>query len=146
MDDAEDTTVIAAQAHINGELAFDGEAKVIGIVEGKITAKGGLHVDERGICKAQIEVDNILVDGSIEGDVTAKQRVQLNSAGKIIGNVVAEKLITAEGASIVGHVKIGADPSSSVEARVSTQTVEKEPLTTLNDSIESPEPTPASTY
>ena len=108
MAESGETTVIAAETQIKGELTFDGAARIIGRVEGKITAKGDLHVDQRGQCKAQIEADNVQVDGSIEGDVNAAHRVQLNAAGKIQGDVVAEKMVTAEGASIIGHVNIGA--------------------------------------
>lgn len=102
-----DTTVIAAETHIKGELIFEGEARVLGTVEGKILAKGNLVVAERGVCRAQIEADNIQVDGSIEGDVIAGQRLQLSAQGRIKGDIVAEKLVTAEGASINGHVSVG---------------------------------------
>lgn len=107
MAESGETTVIAAETQIKGELTFDGAARIIGRVEGKITAKGDLHVDQRGQCKAQIEADNVQVDGTIEGDVNASHRVQLNAQGKIQGDIVAEKMVTAEGASITGHVNIG---------------------------------------
>jgi len=107
MEDSTNTTIIAAMAQIKGELVFEGAALVIGKVEGKISANGDLHVDERGICNASINASNVQVDGSIEGDVTAAQRMQLNAQGRIKGDIVAEKLITAEGASIQGHVNVG---------------------------------------
>ena len=40
----ETTTVIAAEAQIKGELIFQGAASILGKVDGKITAKGNLHV------------------------------------------------------------------------------------------------------
>ena len=108
MAESGDTTVIAAEAQIKGELVFEGQARIIGKVEGKIKTTGDLHVEERGECKAQVEANNVQVDGTIEGDVTASQRVQLNAQGKIQGDIVAVKMVTAEGATIVGHVNVGA--------------------------------------
>ncbi len=103
----ETTTVIAAEAQIKGELIFQGTARILGKVDGKITAKGNLHVAERGTCKAQIDADDVQVDGTIEGNVTATQGVQLNASAQVRGDIVAEKMITAEGATIVGHVNVG---------------------------------------
>lgn len=129
MDDSGEMTVIAAETQIKGELEFEGAARIIGKVEGRITAKGDLHVDERGTCKATVEAANIQVDGIIEGDVNASERVQLNAQGRIHGDIVAQKLITAEGATIMGHVNIGLgankgerrtapSPAKAVEAAV----------------------------
>lgn len=107
MAESGETTVIAVETQIKGEMNFKGTARVFGTIDGKVVAKGDLHVAERGVCNAQIEADNVHVDGSIEGDVTATAGVQLNASSRVKGNIVAEKMITAEGAAIVGHVNIG---------------------------------------
>ncbi len=113
MADSNEATVIAGGTQIKGELVFEGSARVIGQVEGKVIAKGDLHVAEQGMCRAQIEAENVQIDGTVEGDLTAAQRVQLNEHGKIQGDLVAEKLVTAEGASIIGHVQVGRGVSAS---------------------------------
>ena len=50
-----------------------------------------------------------MIDGMIEGNVRAAQRLQLNSKARLKGDIVAERLSTEEGASIVGHVTVGPD-------------------------------------
>ena len=135
MADSGESTIIANETHIKGELRFDGQARIVGSVEGKIVAHGDLIVAEQGTCKAEIDAENVQVDGAIEGDVKAGQRIQLNSKGRIQGDIVAQKLVTAEGAAIVGHVNVGPsagqapakdkaassrapDPAKAVEAAV----------------------------
>jgi len=90
-------------------MRFDRTARVLGKFEGKITAKGELQVAQGGLCKAEIQAANVTVDGTIEGDVVASERVHLNANAKVKGNVTADKLIMAEGASLFGQVAIGAE-------------------------------------
>jgi len=127
MAESGETTVIAAEANIKGELTFEGQACIIGKVEGKIKTTGDLHVEERGECKAEIEANNVQVDGTIEGNVTACQRVQLNAQGKIHGDIVAVKMVTADGATIVGHVNVGSKATGSLRTadRPSTKVATK---------------------
>ena len=109
MADESQVTIIGSDTHIKGEMSFDRSCKLLGKFEGTITAKGQLHVADGASCKAQVEAGEITVDGTIEGNVTAKERIQLNAKARIQGDVVASKLIVAEGASFNGHVSVGPD-------------------------------------
>lgn len=103
------TTVIGPDTHIKGEMVFDSTARILGTFEGKIVAKGEVQIGEGAACKASVEGINVIVDGLIEGDVLARERVQLNNKARVIGDVVANTLVVAEGASFVGNVRVGAD-------------------------------------
>jgi len=109
MADESQMTIIGSDTHIKGEMSFDRSCKLLGKFEGTITAKGQLHVADGASCKAEVEAGEINVDGSIEGNVTAKEKIQLNAKAQIRGDVVASKLIVAEGASFNGHVSVGPD-------------------------------------
>lgn len=104
-----ETTVIAADTHITGQMSFERSARIVGKFEGKVTAKGELQVAETAQCKAEVEAQNVVVDGHIEGNVTAREKVQLNSKAKITGDIVADKLVVAEGASFYGNCAVGPD-------------------------------------
>ncbi len=103
------TTVIGPDTHIKGEMVFDSTARILGTFEGKIIAKGEVQIGDGAACKASVEGVNVIVDGLVEGDVLARERVQLNQKARIIGDVVANTLVVAEGASFVGNVRVGAD-------------------------------------
>lgn len=103
------TTIIGADTHIKGEMSFDNTARLLGTFEGKIAAKGELHVADGASCRAEVEASRVNVDGSVEGDVTARERVQLNAKATMRGDLVAAKLVVAEGATFVGHVTVGPD-------------------------------------
>lgn len=102
------TTVIAPGTIVKGEMTFENVAHIEGKFEGKITAKGELRVAESAVCAAEVAAGNIVVDGRIEGNLKAAERIQLNAKAKLRGDIVAKKLVMAEGACIEGHVSVGA--------------------------------------
>ena len=103
------TTTLGADARIVGELTFESNARILGNFEGRIVSKGELQIAENANCKATIEVGRLQLDGSVEGDITARERLELTAKAKVKGNIVAPRLVVAEGASIVGHVTVGAE-------------------------------------
>lgn len=115
-------TIIGADATFKGELQFDSAAKVLGKVEGSITSKGKVNVAAGSRCKASVSAKEVSVEGHIEGNVQATDRVELQPKGKITGDVVAARMSMADGAAIVGHCRIGVDAGDSAAARAASAT------------------------
>lgn len=107
------TTVIGPDTFIKGEMSFDNTARLLGRFEGKISAKGELQVAEGATCNAAVEASRVTVDGSVEGDMIARERVALNAKSSMKGDLVAAKLAVAEGAVYVGHVTVGPDAAKA---------------------------------
>jgi cytoskeletal protein CcmA (bactofilin family) len=100
-------TIIGADAKFKGDLTFDSSAKVLGQIEGSIASKGIIHVAGGSLCKAAVNAKEVAVEGHIEGNVQATDRVELRPKGRITGDIVATRMSMADGASIVGHCRIG---------------------------------------
>jgi cytoskeletal protein CcmA (bactofilin family) len=100
-------TIIGADANFKGELNFDSAAKFLGKFEGSITSKGRVHVADGSNCKATVKAKEISVEGHIEGNVEATDRLELKPKGTIVGDVTAARMVMADGASIDGHCRIG---------------------------------------
>ncbi len=47
------------------------------------------------------------MEGLVDGNVEAEDRVELKPTGKIMGDVVAKRMTMADGATLEGHVRIG---------------------------------------
>ena len=119
-------TTIGADARFVGELTFESNARVLGNFEGRIVSKGELQIAENATAKATIEVGRLQLDGSVDGDVTARERLELTAKAKVKGNIVATRLVVAEGATIVGHVTIGAE--SGIKSDGEAAAFETKPL------------------
>lgn len=104
-----ESTVIGSDARFKGEMAFDGTAKILGQFEGTIIAGGEIEIGPGARCKAAIEATSILVDGIVDGNVTGHDKVQLTANANLHGDLVAKTLVIAEGASFVGHCRVGAE-------------------------------------
>lgn len=103
------TTVIGPDTHIKGEMVFDSTARILGTFEGRVIAKGEIQIGEGAACKASVEGAVVIVDGLIEGDVQARERVQLNAKARVVGDIVAATLVVAEGACFTGNCRVGGD-------------------------------------
>lgn len=109
MADNREITVIGADTHIKGEMSFGSTARVLGTFEGTISAKGEIQIAEGATCRASIEAGTISIDGVVEGNVTAHEKLLLNQKARMKGDLVAATLIVAEGAQFSGHVSVGGE-------------------------------------
>ncbi|QOI99416.1 MAG: polymer-forming cytoskeletal protein [Phycisphaeraceae bacterium] len=100
-------TIIGRDARFKGEMAFDNSCKILGSFEGRIVSQGEIHIADGASCKASIEAKSVMVEGIVEGDVMARERLSLTAKAKVRGDIVAAALVVAEGASFVGQCKVG---------------------------------------
>ncbi|MCB9844373.1 MAG: polymer-forming cytoskeletal protein [Phycisphaeraceae bacterium] len=117
MPDQNVATVIGADTTIKGEMTFESTAKLLGTIEGQVIAKGEFQVADGAICRAAVEAGKVIIDGTVEGNVTARDRVELSTKARLKGDLVAAKLVVAEGASFVGHCRIGPEVSAGSNGR-----------------------------
>lgn len=112
---ATERTVIGATATIRGDIALEGDAQILGCVEGRLEVGGSLEVGPDAVIRAQILCGEMTVEGEVEGDVLAEGSVTLGSNATLNGDVFAEQLTVPAGATCKGMVSIG--PAAAEEAR-----------------------------
>jgi len=100
-------TILGADSNFKGEMSFETAAKILGRFEGSINAKGRVNVADGSKCKAAVKAKEVSVEGHIEGNVDAGDRVELKPKGSIVGDISAARMTMADGASIDGHCRIG---------------------------------------
>ena len=66
-----------------GSLTFDGDLTLAGPVEGELHATGDVAVENGSTVKAVIEGNNVSVQGSVTGNVTARGRLSLSGSGTL---------------------------------------------------------------
>src|SRR5262245_19533317 len=109
-------TVIGADTHIKGDMTFESTARLLGTFEGRISSKGELQVASGATCRAAVEASKVMIDGELEGNLTARERVELTAKAKVKGDLIASRLVVAEGAAFVGHLTVGPDAAKSMGA------------------------------
>jgi len=99
---------------IKGEITGSEDIFIDGEVHGQIRiAEGKVTVGPSGRLAANVEAREIVVRGKVKGDLNARERVQIDSGGSIIGDVVTRRIAIDDGGEVRGHV----DTTRSEERR-----------------------------
>lgn len=107
-------TVIARGVTMEGNFQGQGDVVVDGCVKGSLTTTGSLTVGSEAVLEAEVRAAEAAVAGTIQGNVTIANRLEVRSTAKIIGDVTAQIIAIEAGASIQGRFLIGA---KSVETK-----------------------------
>lgn len=83
---------------IKGDLSFKGSFRIDGHFKGKIDSDSLLIIGEKGKVEADVKIGYIIINGEIKGNIQAKDKVEINSQGRVIGTIITPKLIVEEGA------------------------------------------------
>lgn len=101
------TAIIGRSIQIKGELTGNEDLTIDGTVEGKIELKeNSLTIGPNGKIKADINAKAVTITGEVHGNVTAEEKVEIRETGKLRGDIVAPRLVIAEGAFFKGSVEM----------------------------------------
>jgi cytoskeletal protein CcmA (bactofilin family) len=95
--------VIGSKTQFKGEITGTEPVLVEGLVEGTIRITGPLRVGPGGTVKATVSAKSVVVAGEIVGDCHATDRVEIEAAGKLNGNIRAPRVVIVEGATFRGN-------------------------------------------
>lgn len=100
------TTLIAGGTEIEGDIRFRGNVHIEGSIKGNIISNDGkLQLIEGSNVDGNITAANILVNGKVNGDVYATEKLQLSAKAEIKGDVYYEVMEMVAGASINGKME-----------------------------------------
>ena len=99
-------TVIGKDAVVKGELTSENDMLIEGRVEGKIRGAHRVVIGESGNVQAQVQARVVSVRGEVHGDCEATKTVEITATGKVFGNISAEAIVVAEGATFRGSSKM----------------------------------------
>ena len=98
--------VLNSDVEIKGNLKFSGELTFEGKLDGEINTEGTLNLGDTAVVNGNINVNSIVVRGKVNGNVTAKDRVEIKSKAELFGDVRATKLVIEEGVTFVGKTEV----------------------------------------
>jgi cytoskeletal protein CcmA (bactofilin family) len=100
-------TFIGKSIVIKGELWCSEDLYIDGQVEGTIDPKGHrLTVGPTGRVKANVTACAVVVQGKLEGNIQASDRVDLKQSAVVMGDIATQRISIDEGAYFKGSVNI----------------------------------------
>ena len=97
-----DGTVITGDVEFAGGLHLDGAIR--GNVVGTADTRSTLTVSEQGAVEGDVRVENLILNGTVTGDVHADGRTELAPDARVIGTVYYRLLEMAMGAEVNGQL------------------------------------------
>jgi len=91
---------------IKGTVRFSDELLIDGEVEGTIDSTGTLTIGEHASIRGQIKSRSVTVRGSVEGDIFASERCELQAGCTLHGDIEAPRLVVDEQATFCGSAKV----------------------------------------
>jgi cytoskeletal protein CcmA (bactofilin family) len=101
-------TLVGADTSVHGDVEFSGGFHVDGYVRGNVRAgndeRAVLIISERGCVEGSVSAPHVLLNGTVNGDVHASERVELGPKARVNGNVQYKLIEMSMGAEVNGKL------------------------------------------
>ena len=113
--------VLSSDVEISGTLKFAGELTFEGKLEGDIVSDGTLQLGDSTVINGNVNVTSVVVRGKVNGNITAKDKIEIKSKAELFGDIKSSKLVIEEGVTFVGKTEVNpnkATPSAAPASRL----------------------------
>ena len=101
-------TIIGADTRVIGDVAFNSGLHVDGYIKGDMKATQHenviLSISERGCVEGSIETSQLVINGTVKGDIRVTEKVELGPKARVIGNIQYKFIEMSLGAEITGKL------------------------------------------
>jgi cytoskeletal protein CcmA (bactofilin family) len=108
-------STIGENSYFSGKFFINGSLKIDGKFEGKSLQADQLYIGVTGKVKTNITATNVIVEGIVVGNITARNRVMLLPTSKILGDIKTPELIIQNGVILEGRCMISNDLKHSAK-------------------------------
>ena len=100
------SAIIEEGCKFEGNLSFNGVARIAGVVNGSVFSNDTVIVSEGAVVSADINANIIIISGSVTGDLRASSRVEIIKPARFEGTITTPSLIVEEGVIFHGTTKM----------------------------------------
>jgi len=97
------TTLLGRGATFEGKLTFEGTVRIDGRFKGEVFTDDVLVIGDGAIVEAQIDVGEVIIQGTVIGNVTAKRSIEIHAPGRVKGDLHTPSLQIDKGVMFEGR-------------------------------------------
>jgi cytoskeletal protein CcmA (bactofilin family) len=98
--------VLNSDVELKGTLKFSGELTFDGKLDGDIQSEGGLILGDNAVIKGNMNVSTVIVRGKVNGNIVAREKIDIKTKAELFGDIRAPKLVIEEGVTFVGKTEV----------------------------------------
>ena len=95
-------TIIAGNCVLDSNLKADGNLRIYGKIDGNVVVNGDVVIGETGVVLGTVTADNLVLEGTVEGNVICKNALKLTSSAKLNGDAHVKNFVSQEGCLFAG--------------------------------------------
>ncbi|MBI1940544.1 MAG: polymer-forming cytoskeletal protein [Acidobacteria bacterium] len=104
---AHNQTLLGRSMVLRGDLSGKEDLLVEGQFEGTISLQEHcLTIGPHGQVKAEIHARQVIIQGSVNGNITAGEKIEIRKSGNVVGDLVAAAIAIEDGAYFKGSIDI----------------------------------------
>lgn len=97
------TTLLGRGATFEGKLTFEGTVRLDGRFKGEVFSDDTLVIGEGAQVEAQIDVGEVIIQGTVVGNITAKRSIEIHAPGRVKGDLHTPTLQIDKGVIFEGR-------------------------------------------
>lgn len=105
--DNRQTSILAQGCKFEGKVQVAGTFRVEGEFKGDIATPENLIIGKTGIVNGSIQVKNAMIGGQLFGNITAENKIELQSGSHVEGDIKTKRLVIDEGVFYEGSCSMG---------------------------------------
>jgi len=98
---------LATATKIVGDLTADHDIRIDGLLKGNLKCGGKVILGPKGKVIGEIECENAVIEGTVEGFIVVKDTLQVKETGSIQADIKCKKIVVHHGAIINGKCETG---------------------------------------
>src|SRR5678815_4267036 len=115
------TTLLGRGAAFEGKLTFEGTVRIDGRFKGEVFSDDTLVIGEGAYVEAEIDVGEVIIQGSVNGNVTARRSIEIHAPGRVKGDLHTpalqiDKGVIFEGRSFMEAAQANRQPAVTAQA------------------------------
>jgi cytoskeletal protein CcmA (bactofilin family) len=100
-------SILGQGCKVKGEIELKGTIRIDGDFEGKLDCPDTLIIGKSGVVKADVNVKNAIIGGKIVGNISATNKIELQTGSHVEGDIATTRLVIDEGVFFEGNCRMG---------------------------------------
>ena len=99
-------TVIGEDVEISGNIKCESNIQLNGKLNGDLTCGGQAMIGDTSAVKGNLSIETVSIMGQVNGNITAKDKIELKSTARLHGDIRAKRLTVEDGVTFIGKVEV----------------------------------------